>query len=124
MNATTFAQKGYAATAAPVRTHRGAEYLVFQKVTSSLSKAMHSSSTKAQQAEALHDNRRLWSALAVDLASDENQLPQTLRAQLFYLAEFSLLQSAKALQEPQALGILIEINKSVMRGLHESQENP
>jgi flagellar protein FlaF len=114
---TSLAQSAYAASAAPVRTERGNEYAAFQTVTTKLNNAMRPDAAMTERAEALHDNRRLWTILASDLADDGNALPQGLRAQLFYLAEFSLLQSRKALQDAAALEALVEINTSVMRGL-------
>lgn len=117
MISTSLAQTAYAASATPVRTERGTEYAAFQKVTARLNQARRDSAPMAERAEVLHDNRKLWTILASDLADGDNGLPQNLRAQLFYLAEFSLLQSRKALNHPEALGALVEINTAVMRGL-------
>lgn len=117
MTATLLAQTAYGAASAPVRTHRGTEYAIFERVTARLSRAAEKTSGIAQRAAAIHDNRQLWITLATDLAGSENALPQSLRAQLFYLAEFSLLQSSAALRDPSALAALIDINKAVMRGL-------
>ncbi len=117
MISTSLAQSAYAATAAPVRTDRGTEYAAFQTVTTKLNKATRPDAPMAERAAALHDNRRLWTILASDLADEDNGLPQGLRAQLFYLAEFSLLQSRKALDDVDAVQALVDINTSVMRGL-------
>lgn len=116
MNATSLAQTAYAA-AAPVRTARGSEYAAFEQITSRLARATDPATPMTLRAAALHDNRRLWTTLATDIASPDNALPQALRAQLFYLAEFSLLQSRAALKDPAALAGLIDINRAVMRGL-------
>lgn len=118
MIATSLAQTAYAASATPVRTERGTEYAAFQTVTARLNKAWRDSAPMTERAAALHDNRKLWTILASDLADEDNGLPQSLRAQLFYLAEFSLLQSRKALENADALGALVEINTAVMRGLN------
>lgn len=117
MIATSLAQTAYAASATPVRTQRGTEYAAFQKVTTRLNQALMRNAPVSERAAALHDNRKLWTLLASDLADSDNGLPQALRAQLFYLAEFSLLQSRKALNNADALDALIDINTSVMRGL-------
>jgi flagellar protein FlaF len=100
-----------------VRTARGSEYAAFEAITARLSRASDPAAPMTLRAEALHDNRKLWITLATDLASPDNGLPQTLRAQLFFLAEFSLLQSRTALRDPAALTALVDINRSVMRGL-------
>lgn len=117
MISTSLAQTAYAAAATPVRTQRGTEYAAFQTVTARLNKARRDGVPMTERATALHDNRKLWTILASDLADGDNGLPQSLRAQLFYLAEFSLLQSRKALNDAEALGALVEINTAVMRGL-------
>lgn len=117
MISTSLAQTAYAASAMPVRTERGTEYAAFQKVTALLSRANRPDAPMSERAQALHDNRKLWTILASDLADEGNGLPQGLRAQLFYLAEFSLLQSRKALNDPTAIAALVDINASVMRGL-------
>lgn len=117
MIATSLAQTAYATAAMPVRTERGTEYAAFQAVTARLNKSRRADASMSERAAALHDNRKLWTILASDLADSDNGLPQSLRAQLFYLAEFSLLQSRKALDEAEALTALVEINTAVMRGL-------
>ena len=116
MSSTLLASAAYAA-AAPVRTARGTEYAAFEAVTSRLVQASRDDATMAQRADALHDNRRLWTILATDLAAEGNALPDALKAQLLYLAEFSLLQSGKALRDPAALSALVDVNTAVMRGL-------
>lgn len=117
MISTSLAQTAYAAAATPVRTQRGTEYAAFQTVTARLNHACRAGAPMTERAAVLHENRKLWTILASDLADSDNGLPQSLRAQLFYLAEFSLLQSRKALNEAAALGALVEINTAVMRGL-------
>jgi len=42
-----------------------------------------------QLLEVLHENRRLWRALATDVADADNLLPKELRARIFYLYEFT-----------------------------------
>lgn len=116
MISTSLAQTAYAA-ATPVRTERGTEYAAFQKVTARLNQARRDNAPMTERAAALHENRKLWTILASDLADGNNGLSQGLRAQLFYLAEFSLLQSRKALSDAAALEALVDINTAVMRGL-------
>ncbi|PWK59790.1 flagellar biosynthesis regulator FlaF [Roseicyclus mahoneyensis] len=117
MTATLLAQTAYGAAAAPVRTARGSELAAFEAITARLARATEPSAPMVLRAAALHDNRRLWTALATDLAGADNALPQGLRAQLFYLAEFSLVQSRAALRDVAALQGLIDVNRAVMRGL-------
>ena len=117
MTATSLAQTAYATATIPVRTDRGAEYAAFQAVTSRLTEAAKPNAPMPKRAAALHDNRKLWTVLATDLADPDNGLPQSLRAQLFYLAEFSLIESRKALHDPSAIPPLVDINRAVMQGL-------
>jgi flagellar biosynthesis activator protein FlaF len=117
VTATLLAQAAYGAASIPVRTDRGNELGAFETITARLARAAEPGAAMGLRAAALHDNRRLWTALATDLAGAGNGLPGPLRAQLFYLAEFSLLQSRAALRDPAALAALIDINRAVMRGL-------
>lgn len=122
MSVSSLANTAYGANSVSARTERGTEHAAFETITARLIKARQPTASMALRAAALHDNRRLWTTLAVDLATPQNELPQGLRAQLFYLAEFSLLQSGKALEDVAALDALIDINRSVMRGLMGSME--
>ena len=117
MISTSLAQTAYASAASPIRTERSTEYAAFQSVTARLNRSRHPETPMTERARALHDNRRLWTLLASDLADNDNELPQALRAQLFYLAEFSILQSRQALKDIAALDALVDINAAVMRGL-------
>nr|WP_255744095.1 flagellar biosynthesis regulator FlaF [Aliiroseovarius sediminis] len=104
---------------APLRTSRGTEYEAFAKVTHQLGRARTSSF--ADLAAALHENRRLWTLLAADVANEDNALPSDLRARLFYLAEFTADHSRKVLSEGEDASVLVEINTAVMRGLRQSE---
>ena len=121
MSTDLLAQTAYAATA-PVRTPRGTEYLAFQKITARLVQAQRDGAPMTEIAAAVLDNRRLWSTLALDVAGEGNQLPQMLRAQLMYLAEFSLLNCTKAMRDKAALAPMIEVNTAVMRGLASEEK--
>lgn len=71
---------------------------------------------------ALHDNRRMWTTLAADVSDSSNGLPASLRAQIFYLAEFTDLHSQKVMNGTADAQVLIEINTAVLRGLHSIGE--
>jgi flagellar protein FlaF len=116
LSSTMLAQTAYAATA-PVRTMRGTEYAAFQKVTARMKRASTADAPMTERAAALHENRRLWTVLATDLADPANALPDTLRARLMFLAEFTLLNGGPALKDPNKIRALIDINSAVMRGL-------
>jgi flagellar protein FlaF len=99
-----------------LRSARGTEFEIFARVTRRLTTAMKGDAFPALAA-ALHENRQLWTALAVDLADDANALPPGLRAQLFYLAEFTLAHSAQVLAGNATPEALVDINTAVMKGL-------
>lgn len=75
----------------------------------------------ADFAAALHENCRLWILLATSVADPDNELPQALRAQIFYLAEFTMQHSQKVLEGKATADVLIEINTSMMRGLRQEE---
>ncbi|WP_299684811.1 flagellar biosynthesis regulator FlaF [uncultured Tateyamaria sp.] len=118
MNATTLAMRGYAENAVTTRNERRSEYDVFARVTQGL----RDTATKAKAnfpayAEALHLNRRLWTALVVDLADPENPIPSDLKARVLYLSEFTQHHTRKILRDGASVMPLLEINMAVMRGL-------
>lgn len=119
MNAFYQAQQAYSSSAqSPLRTDRSAEYQAFSEIIRRLSRAAKLDGGQfAELASAIHDNRALWTILASDVASTDNALPEPLRAQIFYLAEFTDQHSRKILKGDADVGVLIEINTAVMRGL-------
>lgn len=118
MNALNLAQKAYSATSAPIRTDRGNEYEVFARITRQLKTACRETNYP-DFIRALHENRQMWTLLAVDVADADNGLPRQLRAQIFYLAEFTQLHTSRIISGDGDVSALIEINTSVMRGLHQ-----
>ena len=126
MTATHMAQRAYGAAARPLRTARGTEYEIFAEVTAALAIAGRKPAAgEGYEArgrrfgalvDAVHRNRRLWTTLAADVADAENALPSQLRAQLFYLAQFTENHSRAVLRGGD-VGPLVEINRAVMTGL-------
>lgn len=118
MNAILKAQNAYQHDAQPIRTDRDTEYNAFARITQQLKTA--SSRGKdgfGDLVSALHDNRKLWTILAVDAAEKSNALPKELRARIVYLAEFTRQHSSKILTHRATADALIEINIAIMRGL-------
>ena len=126
MNTAALAQSAYRTQSDIAPSDRSLEYRAFAKVTRALEVADKTdrSTGFAVRAQALHDNGRLWSLIAQDVADPKNQLAQDLRAQLFYLAEFSLAQGRLALSGKGDLRALIEVNTSVMAGLRPTHAAP
>ena len=118
MNAVDRAKMAYGTNAELVRTPRGTEYAAFARVTNDLRTAAKLGARNFKKiAEAIHNNRLLWTALAADVADSGNALPDALRAQIFYLSEFVHQHSSKVLQGQARIAALVEINISIMRGL-------
>lgn len=122
MNAIDMARTAYSSNAALIRSSQSTEFDAFARITHRLQSAhQRDKADFADLAAALHDNRRLWVLLAGDLADAGNALPQTLRAQLFYLAEFTLHHTSRVLDGSAEVDVLIDINTSVMRGLRRQE---
>lgn len=112
------AQHAYARPEAPVRTPRSVEYDLLARITNRLRTAWAQRKEDFPKfVEALTDNLRLWSTLAADVASPENGLPAPLRAQLFYLYQFTTEHSRAVLDGQASVEVLVDINTAVMRGL-------
>jgi len=117
------AKTAYSASAAPIRTHSGNEYEAFARVTHRLKNAAGAGKARFSDiAVAIHENRQLWTLLAADVATDGNKLPAQLRAQIFYLAEFTTIHSRKILHGEATLEALIDINTAIMRGLRRQAD--
>jgi len=117
VNATLHARTAYGRQASSVRTPRAAEYETVARITRALKSAAEDDRGMTALATAIHDNRRLWTRLAADVADPDNGLPRDLRAQIIYLAEFTRVHSGKVLRNEAAVDTLIDINMAVMRGL-------
>jgi flagellar protein FlaF len=98
---------------------RETEYRLFAQVTQALIAADKGDRKKnpASFVDALDWNRRLWSALAVDCASDGNSLPAPLRAQIISLSLWVSRYSSEATRTGATLEPLIDVNKAIMAGL-------
>jgi flagellar protein FlaF len=118
MNAHALALAAYGKPTNAHKTPRAIEYDLFAQITSRLRTAIAGGKLAFPAlAAALTENRRLWTELALDLASDDNALPTALRAQLLGLAQFSLSHTESVLRGKDDAEVLVEINLAIMRGL-------
>ena len=100
------------------RTPRSMEYELLARATKALTRAWSGRKRDFPGlATALNENLRLWSTLAADVAEPSNSLPAALRAQLFYLYQFTAEHSRAVLADGGSVEVLIDINTAVMRGL-------
>lgn len=118
MNAVLMARSAYATARAPIRTGRSAEYDLFAQITRDISLADAKGKPGfADLVQTLHQNRKLWTVLASDVADPDNALPTQLRAQIFYLARFTEHHTRQVLAGNATVEALLDVNRSIMRGL-------
>lgn len=118
MIAQSAARAAYARPEGPHRNPRDLEYDLLARATKALSQAAKLTPANFPElVAALDNNQRLWSTLAADVATPENALPAPLRAQLFYLYEFTVQHSRAVRDQNASVDVLIDINSAVMRGL-------
>ncbi|MGR3514785.1 MAG: flagellar biosynthesis regulator FlaF [Paracoccaceae bacterium] len=122
MNVVERAQEGYRKSGLHVKSPRDAEYEAIAKVSHRLRAASQNRKTDfPSYISAIYDNNRLWTTLASDVAVPENGLPKDLKARLFWLAEFTNRETQKLLKNQGDVGVLIEINASVLQGLRSAE---
>ena len=122
MNAQTMAKRAYANTSTTIRSPRAIEYEAIARITHDLKTAAEAKSENfGAFADAVHRNNQLWTMLAANVVDADNELPAQLRAQLFYLAEFSRRHAAQALAGSSSVAPLLEINTAVLKGLREGK---
>lgn len=117
MESAALARTGYSQASRQIKSARSIEYDVFARITARLRRAAETESDFSELVAALHENRELWTLLAVDLVDPGNGLPTQLKAQLFSLADFTFQHTAKVLFRQADPRVLIDINTSIMIGL-------
>lgn len=122
MNAFARTQRAYGAESDPTRTPRSLEYEAIARITGRMTVAGRSldDGRFAKLAAALHENGKLWTIFATEVADKANPLPQDLKARLFFLGEFTRRHTERVLSGEASIEPLIEINTAVMRGLRGS----
>ncbi len=95
------------------------ELQLFTSITARLRAQANKNSTQLNSvmAQALIDNAKLWNILFCDLVSQENQLPLDLKKNLISLAEFTQEHTQRVFRGEAGMGILIEVNDSIIVGL-------
>lgn len=118
MNAIEQARRAYGPAHSPTKNSRSVEFQAFANIIAKMkAAAQDDKSAFPSLVAALHENRTLWTILASDIAAPDNGLPDTLRAQIFYLAEFTAHQTSRILRGEGSVESLIDINTAVMLGL-------
>jgi flagellar protein FlaF len=112
------AERAYTSNSLPIKSESQIEYEAFARISRQL--VIKEKTKKADFSgfvKALDENRHLWRILAIDVADANNSLSKELRAQIFYLAEFTDSYTRQILQENAPVEALTDINVAIMRGL-------
>jgi flagellar protein FlaF len=110
--------RAYQRAATQAESPRELEYRAFGLVTANLVRVKETAGAQpAVLAEALDANRKLWNLLSADCATPQNQLPQTLRAQIISLALWVSRHSSEVVRKGAEIDPLIDINRLMMEGL-------
>ena len=110
--------KAYQQTQTVTETPRNTEYRLFGQVTGALIDAARAGHDDfAKLSDAIGWNRRLWMTLAADCASENNQLPEQVRAGIISLSIWVSKYSSNILRRKASLEPLIDVNKTIMEGL-------
>ena len=113
---------GYMAATRSTGMPRDIEYQMFCKVTGAINRASSAEPLDFPAlADALNENLVLWRTLALDVIDADNGLPENLRAQLFYLFEFTQVQTAKILRGEAETSALVDVNTAIIRGLRQGR---
>ena len=117
------AREGYGRNAVPIKSPRAAEFETIARISHRLRNAARDRTKNFPEfVSALNENSRLWTTLAVDVAQAENELPQELRARLFWLAEFTTHETRRILKNEGDVGILVEVNAAILQGLRVQED--
>ncbi len=107
--------QAYQMTQSSTEDPRQTEYRLFAKVTRALIEAEGSGGN--QLIDAVDWNRRMWLTLQLDMSSDENELPDALKAQLISLAMWVDKHSSRVLRGELGVHPLVTVNRAIMEGL-------
>lgn len=113
--------RAYQQAAQRAEPPRDLEYRLLGQVTRALMDAAELDPKDfAGRIDALDWNRRVWSALAADCASDRNALPGPVRAQIISLSMWVNRHTSSVMRREAAIEALIDVNRAIMQGLSGS----
>ena len=117
--------QAYQRASAQAENPREVEYRAFALVTSGLMRAREEGRANLPSfAAALDKNRRLWSILAQDCSSPENQLPMPVRAKIISISMWVSRHTSAVIQAGEDIEALIDVNRSIMQGLAPAASGP
>lgn len=117
------AGNAYKSTSKATATPRGVEYQTLVRLNGDLG-VTEKKKTKDYPAyiRALSNNLKFWTIVGADAASEGSPLPAQLRAQLFYLYEYTQDHTLKIIRGDKSLTVdpLVDINKNIITGLRKA----
>ena len=113
--------RAYQQAAQRAEPPRDLEYRLLGQVTRALMDAAELDPKDfAGRIGALDWNRRVWSALASDCASETNALPGPVRAQIISLSIWVGRHTSAVMRREAEIAPLIDVNRAIMQGLAPS----
>jgi len=112
----------YAAVEANTMNQTELEVRALVRTASNLNTIKENWDEKKSQLEgALDKNRRLWTIFATEMRSPDSQQPLEIKNNILNLANFVFKRTMDVLvnPKPESLGVLIDINMNIARGLSE-----
>ena len=115
--------QAYQQAAQQAENPRDTEYRLFGEVTRALMEASRADPQDIKtRIDALDWNRRLWTALANDCATEGNALPESVRAQIISLSLWVNRHSSEVMRRQEGFEPLIDVNRLIMQGLSGQSE--
>lgn len=96
---------------------RDVEYRLLAQVTADLMRVRDNPQDFQTRIKTAMWNRDIWSALRVDLAHEDNQLPKQLRASLISISIWVDKETMRVMDGNGDIDALIDVNRNIMAGL-------
>lgn len=114
----SLALKAYGDVQQRTASNKEIEHALFTQITQDLENiAREDKPDLSMWADAVSRNLQMWTLLAVDLMASGNALPEETKKGLLVLSEFVRRTSMNILSGGEGLLDLIDINKTIMKGL-------
>ena len=117
----------YKAAQATTENPRQTEYRLFADVTKALISLKNSENKNGFKGPDFYKNvdwnRRLWLALQMDLAQEDNRFHDELKSNLISISLWVDKQTRAVMKGEASLDTLISINRTIMEGLLLNEEN-
>lgn len=102
---------------------RDIEYRLLAQVTAALMRARDNAANDIREKmDAILWNSSVWSALRVDLSSEDNRLPKELRSSLISLSLWVDRETHAIMDGTGDIDALIDVNRNIMAGLKPQTE--